>query len=111
MCTSTSGLGKVDVDLIGAEGRPHVHAATRSLRVGGQQRQCPGPGYQRQVCCRIDLDGKLFETVFRIQIRSEPPALGRYVIGHEIDHQLEIAADGLNIGPTAQVGVAPLESQ
>ena len=102
------GIAVVQVDLVGAEGRPH-QLVPRGGAHRGQQRLGARPEHRREVQA-LRHDGEVLpERRLISQEGLKPVAAGRDVVQDQIDHQAEIPADGLHVGPSAPFGIDRVE--
>ena len=94
-------VGVVQVNLIGAEGRPDMLWPGSCVHLG-QQGQRARAHHGGQVLGRINSDEVIGIGGVACQKTLEPQAAGRNVINHRVKHQAEISAQLVNIRPGAK---------
>ena len=94
-------IGVVEVDLIGAERRPQVTNAPRGFE-RGEQRRASRAHHGAEIGMRIDLDEVVGIGRSSVEVGLKPRTAARHVIEHQVEHQTNVAPQGVNIVPGAQ---------
>ena len=98
------GAMDLQVDLVVAEGAPDMARPARGFHPA-QQRVRPGPDHGAQIVVGFGLAEEPVIRRVALKIGAEPGALAGSVVKHNIEHEIEVFADGLNVAPVSQCRV------
>jgi len=94
-------LVKVQVHLVGAEGRPDLPRPAAGRKFG-QQRQAPRSGHRRQIGGRIDLVKITHVGFVSLEVLLKPAAVLRHMVQDQVEHQVRGLAHIPDVVPVAQ---------